>query len=268
LGDGREHVALDVEALEDGLLDEVDIGDGVLDGLAGGDVLRDELGGAGAVPALGLDVLRLRAETLEGGVRVLDADVGDGHVEARDGEDLGDAAAHVAGADDGHGGDGHGELLRPSGAPPWTGRLCCRAAPSGRASRTRYENSDPSGYWLGGGPGHAGAVIADRCSRRGPGLGDAQCMCLPPSTLIEVPLTKLESSPTRKAIRPATSSGWPTRPSGMFADIDSLRSSVRVPPMMSVSIGPGRMTFAVIPCSPSSRAAPRVRPCTAAFAAA
>src|SRR5699024_10252635 len=85
--------------------------------------------------------------------------------------------------------------------------------------------------------------------------GRAQCMCLPPSTLIEVPLTKLESSLTRKLIRPATSSGWPTRCSGMFEDIPALRSSVRVPPMMSVSIGPGRITFAVMPCSPSSRAA-------------
>src|SRR5699024_2311225 len=108
LGDRREDVALDVDALEDGLLDEVDVGDGVLEGLAGGDVLRDEIRGAGRVQALLLEVARLLSQALERGVRVLDADVRDGPPEPGDREDLGDAAAHVARADDGHGGDGHG----------------------------------------------------------------------------------------------------------------------------------------------------------------
>jgi hypothetical protein len=59
LGDRAEHVALDVEALEDGLLDEVDVGDGLLDRLAGGDVLRDELGRARGEQPLLLELARL-----------------------------------------------------------------------------------------------------------------------------------------------------------------------------------------------------------------
>ncbi len=50
------------------------------------------------------------------------------------------------------------------------------------------------------------------------------------------------------------------------AAIAVLRSSESVPPMMSVSIGPGAIAFTVIPRWPSSRAMPRVSPMTPAFA--
>jgi hypothetical protein len=64
----------------------------------------------------------------------------------------------------------------------------------------------------------------------------------------------------------AISAGCPTRPSGMPADIDSLRSSVSRPPMISVSTGPGASTFTVIPYGPSSRAPPLHISITAALA--
>src|SRR5690625_5889552 len=52
-------------------------------------------------------LFRSLLEALEGLVGDGDVDIGDGHVETGDGEDLRDPSAHVAGADDGHGGDGH-----------------------------------------------------------------------------------------------------------------------------------------------------------------
>src|SRR5699024_11833206 len=65
-------------------------------------------------------------------------------------------------------------------------------------------------YWILARAGRTGDPAAGRAVPRRPPCdsrrtaGRAQCMCLPPSTLIEVPLTKLESSLTRKLIRPAT----------------------------------------------------------------
>jgi hypothetical protein len=75
------------------------------------------------------------------------------------------------------------------------------------------------------------------------------------------------SSPSRKAIRAATSATVPTRPTMLAAPSSALRSSLRVPPMMSVSMGPGATQFTVIPCGPSSRASARVKPMIAALEA-
>ena len=52
---------------------------------------------------------------------------------------------------------------------------------------------------------------------------------------------------------------------GMSALICALRSSVSVPPMMSVSIGPGATEFTVMLCGPISRANAREKPITAAL---
>ena len=151
LGDLPEHLALDIDPLEHGFLDEVDVGDSFFDGLAGGDVLRDEIGGAGSVQALLLEVAGFLLEALEGLVGDLDVDIGDGHVEAGHGEDLGDATAHVASADDGHGGNGHlGGLLRlygtrPQRATPMTTPLLGVRRESARSSRA-LNNTDPIGY--------------------------------------------------------------------------------------------------------------------------
>jgi hypothetical protein len=54
----------------------------------------------------------------------------------------------------------------------------------------------------------------------------------------------------------------------MPADIEAFRSSVSLPPMISVSTGPGAITLTVIPYGPSSRAPPLHIPITAAFAVA
>src|SRR6476469_7012772 len=51
----------------------------------------------------------------------------------------------------------------------------------------------------------------------------------------------------------------------MSALICALRSSVSVPPMISVSIGPGATEFTVMLCGPISRANARVNPMTAAL---
>src|SRR6476661_1280874 len=73
------------------------------------------------------------------------------------------------------------------------------------------------------------------------------------------------SSLIRKVSRAATSWTVPTRPSGMSALICALRSSVSVPPMISVSIGPGATEFTVMLCGPISLASARENPMTAAL---
>ncbi len=64
-------------------------------------------------------------------------------------------------------------------------------------------------------------------------------MYLPPSTWYLAPVMKPASSLSKKETIAAMSWGRPTRPTGMSAAMAALRSSVRVPPMMSVSMGAG-----------------------------
>ena len=94
-------------ALGHGLLDEVGVGDGGLDRLGGGDARLDALDRVGREQLVGDERRGLVEQPLAVALRDLGRDVGDLHVVPREREHLCDAAAHVAGADDGDGLGGH-----------------------------------------------------------------------------------------------------------------------------------------------------------------
>src|SRR5699024_1037027 len=117
LGDLPEYRGLDLEVLEDRFDDEVGGGRGLVDRARGREVVPDRRGRAAREQAAVLESLRLLDEPMVSCGRDLGAPIGDQHGEARASEDLGDAAAHVSGADDGDGGDRvrHAVLLRRGG---------------------------------------------------------------------------------------------------------------------------------------------------------
>src|SRR5205085_7611778 len=89
----------------------------------------------------------------------------------------------------------------------------------------------------------------------------------PPSTSSTSPVMKAASSEQRKRTAPATFSGSPSRPSGVFWSISARISSE----ISSVSLDvmyPGATTFARTPRLPSSRASDFVKPMIPAFDAA
>ena len=71
----------------------------------------------------------------------------------------------------------------------------------------------------------------------------------------------------------AMSSGWPTRPTGIWAAALAMKSSKRdahrsaVCRVMSVAMNPGATALAVTPNLPSSIARVLVKPCSPALAA-
>ena len=109
-GDGldrRQHRCLDRRRLEHGLLHEVGVRDGLGQGPGRPHVGLHEVGPPHLEEALLLEVAGLPTDPDQlapGGVGVR---VGDRHPEPGDGQDLGDPAAHVTGADDGDVSDAH-----------------------------------------------------------------------------------------------------------------------------------------------------------------
>src|SRR5699024_12680999 len=101
LGDLPEYRGLDLEVLEDRFEDEVGGGRGLVDRARGREVVPDRRGRAAREQAAVLESLRLLDEPMVSCGRDLGAPIGDQHGEARANVDLGDAAAHVSGADDG-----------------------------------------------------------------------------------------------------------------------------------------------------------------------
>src|SRR5262249_1469776 len=89
----------------------------------------------------------------------------------------------------------------------------------------------------------------------------------PPSTSNTSPVTNLAASEHRNRTAPATSSGSPSRPSGVFWSI-SARISSEISSVNLLVMYPGAMTFARTPRLPSSRASAFVRPMIPAFDAA
>jgi hypothetical protein len=87
------------------------------------------------------------------------------------------------------------------------------------------------------------------------------------------PETKLAPSLTRNEMVCATSSGRPTRRTGICAAAACLKSSNGMPTraavvaVMSVAMNPGATAFAVTPNGPSSMASVLVNPCMPALAA-
>src|SRR5262249_53430923 len=80
---------------------------------------------------------------------------------------------------------------------------------------------------------------------------------IPPSTLMTSPVTKPAPSDARKATMPATSSGWPRRPTGMLAAANASRSSWVVSTLArscSLTMAPGATQLTVTPLEPSSMA--------------
>ena len=80
-------------------------------------------------------------------------------------------------------------------------------------------------------------------------------------------LLQAAASESRKATAPATSSGCPTRPSGMAPAIVS-RAACVMAAVMSVSMNPGATQLTVMLREASSRASERVNPSVPAFDAA
>ena len=78
---------------------------------------------------------------------------------------------------------------------------------------------------------------------------------------------KEASSEQRKRTAPATSSGLPSRPSGVFARIACRAASGRTS-VSAVPIYPGATALARTPREPSSRASDFVNPMIPAFEAA
>jgi hypothetical protein len=83
---------------------------------------------------------------------------------------------------------------------------------------------------------------------------------------------KPASSLTRYDTRPAMSAGCPTRPTGISLTAAATKSSKGTPirsavaRVISVSMKPGAMAFAVTPNLPSSMASVLVKPCRPALA--
>ncbi|MNY56881.1 hypothetical protein D3C86_1930060 [compost metagenome] len=93
---------LEVEDLRNGLLDQIYVADRVLDGGRRRDALGDLVGRIhGEDPPLAV-VGGLADEAFTVGDGELGTGIGQDDLSARQRQDLGDAAAHVAGADDGH----------------------------------------------------------------------------------------------------------------------------------------------------------------------
>ena len=89
----------------------------------------------------------------------------------------------------------------------------------------------------------------------------------PPSTSTTSPVTNEASSEQRKRTAPATSSGVPSRASGVFARIACCTSSGRTS-VSAVWMYPGATAFTRTPRGASSRASDFVKPMIPAFDAA
>src|SRR5262249_39920405 len=85
--------------------------------------------------------------------------------------------------------------------------------------------------------------------------------------LTSCPVKGRASSEARKTAIPATSSGWPMRPSGTWRAISWISASLLPSRGWAVSVRPGAMALTRMPWEASSRAMARVRPTTPALLA-
>ena len=92
---------LDLDDLGHGFFDEVGVCHGFLDVLGGPEVFLQDGGGACREQPLGHELVGFGQEPLVVLLRHLGGHVRECNPGAAEGQDLGDAAAHVAGADDG-----------------------------------------------------------------------------------------------------------------------------------------------------------------------
>src|SRR4051794_17702067 len=88
----------------------------------------------------------------------------------------------------------------------------------------------------------------------------------PPSMGMIAPVMYEERSEARKEASSATSSGWPPRFSAEPPTRAGKRSAAPLPPDIGVSMKPGQMALARMPCSPYSTAAALVTAMTPALA--
>src|SRR5438445_6052856 len=89
---------------------------------------------------------------------------------------------------------------------------------------------------------------------------------LPPSMGMMAPVMYAARSDARNDASSATSSGWPARFSAEPPTRAGKRSAAPFPPDIGVSMKPGQMALARMPCSPYSMAAALVRAMTPALA--
>src|SRR5205823_6443711 len=106
----------------------------------------------------------------------------------------------------------------------------------------------------------------ERSPHTHPRDSDFHQLVLPPSTAMTWPWTKPALPSASRFTTSATSSGLPSRPSGIHASRRDFFSSGTWR-YISVSIGPGATQLTLTPWVAISRASARVKPITAAFAA-
>jgi len=99
--DAGQGLVLDRDDLGHCLLDEVGVGNGFLDVLRGPEVLLQDLGGPFGEQAVRHKLVRLGEQAFVVLLCHLGGHVSEGNAGPAKGEDLGNAAAHVAGSDDG-----------------------------------------------------------------------------------------------------------------------------------------------------------------------
>ena len=98
--DALQHRALDLRPLQHGFLDQIRLGDRLGQAVGCAQVGPDSIGRTGLEEPLGLEVLGFATQPVEVATGQGGIGVDDDHVEAGHRKDLGDAATHVAGADD------------------------------------------------------------------------------------------------------------------------------------------------------------------------
>ncbi len=99
--DPGQGLVLDFQYLGNALLDEVGVGYSFLDVLGCPQVLLEDLCGSCREESVGDELVRLQQQAVVVLLRDLGRHIGKGNARATERQHLGDAAAHVAGADDG-----------------------------------------------------------------------------------------------------------------------------------------------------------------------
>src|SRR5207237_10501591 len=110
------------------------------------------------------------------------------------------------------------------------------------------------------------AQRAEVSKGRGGGRQLGRQAVLPPSMGMIAPVMYPARSEARNDASSATSSGWPARFRAEPPTSAGKRSAAPLPPDIGVSMQPGQMALARIPCSPYSMAAALVNAMTPALA--